>query len=149
MHTAAGTVENFDGYVKGIVTKVNKNDIDVKVISLHNNITGLATEISYKSFGLNRFPDGSGNYYQVFNNAGTATSLEKFRFDGFATYWIGSTVVTFPSALPVSSINVGDLIQSLNGALSGKNCCYQYRTTFDQFRFSSIVSINYFSREIY
>jgi hypothetical protein len=118
--TAAGTVENFDGYVKGIVTQVNKNNIDVKIVSLHNNITGLATEISYKSSGLNRFPTGSGNYYQVFNNVGTATSLEKFRFDEFATIGIGSTTVTFPPALPVSAINVGDLIQSLNGALSAR-----------------------------
>jgi hypothetical protein len=118
--TPNGTVENFDGYVKGIVTKVNVGNIDVKVISRHNNVTGLSTEITYASSGLNRIPDGPGNYYQLFNNVGTATSLEKFRFDGNATIGIGSTTIAFPSALDATSVNVGDLIQTLNGALSAR-----------------------------
>lgn len=119
--TAAGTVETFDGYVKGIITKVNTGSIDVKVVSLHNNFTGLATEISYTASGLNRFPDGPGNYYQIFNNVGTATSIEKFRFPGNTTIGIGSTTITFPPAeIPAGLVNVGDLIQSENGALSAR-----------------------------
>jgi len=119
--TAAGTVETFDGYVKGIITKVNTGSIDVKVVSLHNNFTGLATEISYTASGLNRFPDGEGNYYQIFNNVGTATSIEKFRFPGNTTIGIGSTTITFPATqIPAGLVNVGDLIQSENGALSAR-----------------------------
>jgi hypothetical protein len=119
--TAAGTVETFDGYVKGIITKVNTGSIDIKVVSLHNNFTGLATEISYTASGLNRFPDGPGNYYQIFNNVGTATSIEKFRFPGNTTIGIGSTTITFPpTEIPAGLVNVGDLIQSENGALSAR-----------------------------
>ena len=119
--TAAGTVETFDGYVKGIITKVNTGSIDIKVVSLHNNFTGLATEISYTASGLNRFPDGPGNYYQIFNNVGTATSIEKFRFPGNTTIGIGSTTITFPATqIPAGLVNVGDLIQSENGALSAR-----------------------------
>lgn len=118
--TAAGTVETFDGYVKGIITKVNTGSIDVKVLSLHNNLTGLATEVSYTASGLNRFPDSSGNYYQVFNNVGTATSLEKFRFPGNATIGIGSTTITYPVGGLQPILSVGDLIQSENGALSAR-----------------------------
>ncbi len=119
--TSAGTVETFDGYVKGIITRVNVGSIDVKVVSLHNNFTGLATEISYTASGLNRFPDGPGNYYQIFNNVGTATSIEKFRFPGNTTIGIGSTTITYPPTLiPEGLVNVGDLIQSENGALSAR-----------------------------
>lgn len=119
--TPSGTVETFDGYVKGIITRVNAGSVDVKVLSLHNNITGLATEVSYTASGLNRFPDGAGNYYQVFNNVGTATSIEKYRLPGNATIGIGSTTITYPAApIPEGFISVGDLIQSENGALSAR-----------------------------
>lgn len=118
--TPAGSVENFDGYVKGIITQVNTNSVDVKIVSLHNNVTGFATEIAYTSSGLNRLPDGPGNYYQVFDSVGTATSLEKFRFAGNATVGLGSTTIAFPSALNVETVLVGDLIQTLNGALSAR-----------------------------
>lgn len=120
--TSSGTVETFNGYVKGIVTKVNKDNIDVKILSLHTDITGVSTEVSYNVSGLNRIPGGAGNYYQVFNNVGTATSLEKFRFENNATIGIGSTAITSEAGVLASiqansSIAVGDLIQTLNGAL--------------------------------
>jgi len=122
--TPTGTIELFDGYVKGIVSKVNEGSIDVKIVSLHNNVTGLATEITYASSGLNRLPDGPGNYYQVFNSVGAATSLEKFRFPGTATVGLGSTTITYASDLTpvtvIDTVQVGDLIQTLNGSLSAR-----------------------------
>jgi hypothetical protein len=123
--TTAGNVENFTGFVKGIVTKVNKGNIDVKIVSLHNSDTGLSTEVTYNSSGLNNIPGGAGNYYQVFNNVGTATSLEKFRFENNATIGIGSTAISAPvdllSFVQTSGlISVGDLIQTLNGALTAR-----------------------------
>jgi hypothetical protein len=122
--TPSGTVELFSGYVKGIVTKVNRDNIDVKIVSLHNEVTGVATEVSYTSSGLNKIPDGAGNYYQVFNSVGTATSLEKYRFRNTATIGIGSTTITYPSdQTPIdttSILSVGDLIRSENGALSAR-----------------------------
>lgn len=123
--TPSGTVESFQGYVKGIVTKVNVDDIDVKIVSLHNELTSTATEVEYSASGLNRIPGGAGEYYQVFNNVGTATSLEKFRFKNNATIGIGSTSVAIPTDILAftqsnSSVAVGDLIQTLNGALSAR-----------------------------
>jgi hypothetical protein len=123
--SSAGTVESFQGFVKGIVTKVNIDSIDVKIVSLHDTFTGLATEVSYNTSGLNRILGGSGQYYQVFNNVGTASSLEKFRIQNDATIGIGSTVITASaSAFSViqanNGISVGDLIQTLNGALSAR-----------------------------
>jgi len=123
--TSTGTVESFSGFIKGIVSKVNKGNIDVKIVSLHNSSTGVSTEVTYTSSGLNRIPSGSGQYYQIFDNVGTATSLEKFRFDNNATIGVGSTAITAPSgfvaAVQASGIiSVGDLIQTLNGALTAR-----------------------------
>jgi len=117
--TSTGTVEAFDGYIKGIVTKVNSGSIDVKIVSKHDSLTGIATEVSYTSSGLNRIPDGAGQYYQVFNSVGTATSLEKFRFSSTATVGLGSTTITFPSSIS-PLVNVGDLIQTENGSLTAR-----------------------------
>ena len=120
-----GTLQYFEGFVKGIVTKVNKDNIDVKIVSLHNTLTGVNTEVNYSSSGLGRIIGGAGQYYQVFNNVGTATSLERFRFENTATVGVGSTTITVPSAILTSvianaSFSVGDLIQTLNGAVSAR-----------------------------
>lgn len=122
--TPTGEVEFFSGFVKGLVTQVNKDNIDVKIVSLHNDITGIATEITYTASGLNRIPDGEGNYYQVFNSVGTASSLEKIRFNNTATIGIGSTTIQYPPDRELAEIldilSVGDLIQSENGALRAR-----------------------------
>jgi hypothetical protein len=123
--SVSGTVETFNGFVKGIVTKVNKDNIDVKIVSMHNTDTGISTEVSYSSSGLNRIVGGSFQYWQIFNNVGTATSLERFRLDSNATVGVGSTVVSAPTELVEiiqsnSLVSVGDLIQTLNGALTAR-----------------------------
>jgi hypothetical protein len=122
--TSSGVVEFFTGFVKGLVTQVNKDSIDVKIVSLHNDITGVATEVSYTASGLNRIPDDEGSYYQIFNSVGVANSLEKIRFNNTATIGIGSTTIFYPSdrELPeiLDFVSVGDLIQSENGALKAR-----------------------------
>jgi hypothetical protein len=123
--TSTGTVETFDGFVKGIVSKVNKDSIDVKIVSLHDIVAGTSTEVSYTSSGLNRIPGGAGRYYQIFNSVGTATSLEKFRFENNATIGVGSTSITAPDGFIdqvqiQGLVSVGDLIQTLNGALTAR-----------------------------
>jgi hypothetical protein len=117
--TPTGSVETFDGYVKAVVSNVNVGSIDVKVVSIHNNVTGVATEVSYTSSGLNRIPDGSGRYYQIFNSVGSATSLEKYRYTNTATVGLGSTVISVPQDV-VTSVSVGDLIQNLSGSLKAR-----------------------------
>ena len=122
--TPDGVVKTFTGFVKGIVTKVNDIDIDVKIVSLHEDGVGSALT-SYSSSGLGRILGGAGQYWQVFDNVGTATSLEKIRVSDNASVGVGSTVVTttdpgFPTYVSSGYIQVGDLIQTLNGALSAR-----------------------------
>ena len=123
--TSAGTVETFFGYIKGIVTQVNKGNIDVKIVSKTDQVTGVTTEVSYNTSSLNRIPSGAGEYYQIYNNVGTATSLEKYRLEDNATIGVGSTSITAPASVlsditTNSLISVGDLIQTLNGTLAAR-----------------------------
>ncbi len=122
--TPQGTIESFDGHIKGIVTKVNPGSIDVKVLSRYDNFTGDYTEISYSSSPLNQFPDPSTSvdpvFLQVFNNVGVANSLEKFRLVNNSTIGIGETIIQTNPNLNLSSISEGDLIQSLNGSFSSR-----------------------------
>jgi hypothetical protein len=121
--TSSGTVETFNGYIKGIITKVNVGSVDVKIVSRHDSTTGLSTSVSYQTNGLNKIfqqPEGEGSiYYQVFNNVGTATSLEKFRISNAATIGIGSTVVATTASIS-NNVEVGDLIQSLNSTFKAR-----------------------------
>lgn len=122
--TSAGTVETFEGYIKGIVTKVNKENIDVKIVSRYDATTGTSEAISYSSSNLNKIPlqASASNplYFQVFNNVGSATSLEKTRISTSSEVSIGSTVISVTDTSKLSSINVDDLVQSLNSAYSAR-----------------------------
>jgi len=119
--TSSGTVENFSGYIKGLVTKVNEGSIDVKIVSKYDNATGTHSSIDYSENGLNRIPDGStGVYLQAFDNVGTATSLEKLRLSNNASVGIGSTIISVPIGVSIGAIYVGDLIQTLNGSYSSR-----------------------------
>ena len=122
--TASGSVATFTGFVKGIVTNVGNNSIDVKIVSLHED-GAAAVETSYSSSGLGRILGGVNRYWQVFNNVGTATSIEKYRLSNNASVGVGSTVIstTEPDFNTLTSngfIQVGDLIQTLNGAYSAR-----------------------------
>jgi len=134
--TSTGTVETFNGFVKGIVAAINApvggatiasnlGSIDVKIVSLHDSNTGVSTLVDYSSSSLNRILGGVGQYLQIFNNVGTATSLEKSRLANSANVGVGSTVITSTndaiSFIQSNSLaSVGDLIQSLNGAFSAR-----------------------------
>ena len=119
-----GTVKTFTGFVKGIVTQVNEIDIDVKIVSLHEDGVGSALT-TYSTSGLGRILGGAGQYWQIFNNVGTATSLEKIRLSDKATVGVGSTVISttdpgFAAYVSGGYIQEGDLIQTLNGALAAR-----------------------------
>jgi hypothetical protein len=126
--TNQGTIDNFNGYVKGIITKVNNQSVDIKIVSnyglLDSNDEFIYTEIEYSSNPLNRFPEPTTTnniFLQAFNSVGTATSLEKFRIVSSATVGVGSTVISisdFPEDGPQPA--VGDLIRSLNGAFTSR-----------------------------
>jgi uncharacterized protein YkvS len=122
--TSEGTVESFVGHIKGIITKVNDQSVDVKIVSNYNLDTDTHTEVEYSSNPLTRFPQprfDNNVFFQAFNNVGAATSLEKFRYNNSATIGIGSTVISIRFDVPtLGTPVVGDLIQSLNGAFSSR-----------------------------
>jgi hypothetical protein len=124
--TNEGTINFFVGHIKGIITKVNNQSVDVKIVSNYESDLNRHTEIEYSSSPLNRFPeptDTNNAFLQVFNNVGTATSLEKIRYTNAATVGLGSTTITISeSALETTGLApaVGDLIQSLNGSFTSR-----------------------------
>jgi uncharacterized protein YkvS len=123
--TTSGSVTEFSGYIKGIVTKVNVGSVDVKIVSNYDytNLDNPEQLITYSSNPKNSFPvptSSNFTFIQVFNSVGTATSLEKFRLSSSATIGIGSTVISVPDSTEVGPISVGDLIGSLNGSFSAR-----------------------------
>ena len=121
--TPSGTVDTFNGYIKGLITNVNADSIDVKIVSRYDANTGIHSEISYSTNILNRIADQTitpNPYYQVFNSVGTATSLEKFRLNSSGTVGVGSTVISVTTGIALTTISTGDLIQTLNGAYQAR-----------------------------
>ena len=122
--SATGEVLSFSGFVKGVVHQVNEGSIDVKVVSLHDTNAGTSTEVSYKAGSLNSFPTGAGgNFYNIYNNVGVADSLEVYRWSGSVSAGSTETTTIEPVLADIIDNNrfkVGDLVQTLNGAVSGK-----------------------------
>lgn len=114
---ATGNVTSFNGYLKAIVTDVNVDSVDVKVVSAHSN-SGTESVVDYKATGYTFVPSGAGNYIQVFNNVGTASSLEKERFRNNATVGLGSTTIVIDGTPAAAA--VGDLIQTENGVYKAR-----------------------------
>ena len=127
---ADGTVKTFTGFTKGIITQINNGSIDVKILSRTENATGTAAAVEYTESGLNRIQaqiEGQkSTYWQVFNNVGTATSLEKFRITNDVTVSLGSSELLTNNTEAQSRIKAetltfpGDLVQTLNGTLSAR-----------------------------
>ena len=121
-----GSVVTWDGFVKGIVTKVNTDSIDVKIVSNYDYLNETYSEVEYSSNPTTRFPEPTSTnktFFQAFNNVGTATSLEKLRLKSNCTIGIGNTIISvnvFSAAqlTNLTSLSVGDLLRSLNGAFS-------------------------------
>jgi Phage tail sheath protein subtilisin-like domain/Phage tail sheath C-terminal domain len=116
--TSTGSVQTFVGFVKGIITKVNEGSIDVKIVSRTDTTTGIATAAKYEDSSLNKIIQNG--YYQIFNNVGTASSIEKVRIKNGATVGLGSTTISIPQDFPTSDILAGDLIQSLNSTFKAR-----------------------------
>jgi hypothetical protein len=121
--TTQGSVESFTGYIKGIITKINDQSVDVKIVSNYDYATNQHTPVQYSSSPLNSFPvptSTNKTFFQAFNNVGTAASLEKFRIANGATVGVGSTVISVSNDLDISSISTGDLIRTLNSQFSSR-----------------------------
>ena len=122
--TSQGTVATFDGYLKGVVTKVNETSVDVKMINRFDSQSGTWTNIEASEYNstLNLIPEFTtgGGYYQMFNSVGTATSLEKFRISNAGTIGVGQTVISVSGGLDLGTVQPNDLIQTLNSAFKAR-----------------------------
>jgi len=124
--TSAGIVTTFDGYLKGLVTQVNVNSIDVKLVSRYDDSLNQFVDIDPNQAGsvINTIPGGDVSilpYYQIFNNVGVAKSLEKVRLPNAGTVGVGQTIISIAAGNPSSlDISAGDLIQTLNSAYQSR-----------------------------
>tara|TARA_B100000902_G_scaffold44867_1_gene52453 strand:- start:5303 stop:7732 length:2430 start_codon:yes stop_codon:yes gene_type:complete len=130
-----GTVGIETGYLKGVITSVNTNSIDVKILSQHNVVTDKWSETDYqegsstRSFlgydpgqeafasGINTANFNNRNLYRIFDNVGDQVSIERTRFQ--ATVGIGSTMIGFGADLDNTKIAFGDKVKSINGNYEG------------------------------
>lgn len=115
-----GTVKTFNGYLKSVITQINVDSVDVKILSKFDNSTGEWTEQEYTASGLGRFGNGANHYIQAFNNVGVADSLEKLRIKDGATVSSGSTSISVPTTFDIGSVEEGQFITSLNGTFTGR-----------------------------
>jgi len=115
-----GVTTTTTGYLRGIVTKVGDQFVDVKVTDRFDNTTGSSSLVSYSQNSLNSFSSSSNNVF-IKNSSGIATSIETVRFYGSVS--IGSTVInpaTLTSNLPTTGVVAGYKIQTL-GIATGVN----------------------------
>ena len=130
-----GTVGIETGYLKGVISSVNTNSIDVKVLSQHNVVTDTWSETDYQEgsstraflgydagqeafvSGINTTNFNNRNLYRIFDNVGDQVSIERTRFQ--ATVGIGSTMIGFGADLDNTKIAFGDKVKSVNGNYEG------------------------------
>jgi len=119
--TSSGSIGTFYGHVKSIITKVNVQSVDVKILNIVDIVTGsVPTEVQYGIDPISKFVITNSSYIQAFNSVGTASSLEKARLTDTCTVGVGSTVINTGSLPIPTNIIAGDLIQSLNGSFKAR-----------------------------
>ncbi len=112
-----GVTTTTTGYLRGIVTKVGDQFVDVKVTDRFDNTTGSSSLVSYSQNSLNSFSSSSNNVF-IKNSSGIATSIETVRFYGSVS--IGSTVinpVTLAENLPSAGVVAGYKIQTFTAGI--------------------------------
>ena len=112
-----GVTTTTTGYLRGIVTKVGDQFVDVKVTDRFNNTTGSSSLVSYSQNSLNSFSSSSNNVF-IKNSSGIATSIETVRFYGSVS--IGSTVInpaTLTSNLPSAGVAAGYKVQTFTAGI--------------------------------
>jgi hypothetical protein len=108
-----GTVSNFNGYIKGIITGVStdavngNSTVDVKILS-RVSTSGVETPISYAQGNINASIESADSVYFI-NNVGAAstTTLDNLTTTISSTVAVGSTEIFVGS---VSDVQSGDVI---------------------------------------
>ena len=124
-----GVTTTTTGYLRGIVTKVGDQFVDVKVTDRFDNATGSSSLVSYSQNNLNSFSSSSNNVF-IKNSSGIATSIETVRFYGSVS--TGSTVInpaSLTSTLPSTGVVAGNLIQTLTAGIVSTTSVAGFGTT--------------------
>ena len=124
-----GVTTTTTGYLRGIVTKVGDQFVDVKVTDRFDNTTGSSSLVSYSQNSLNSFSSSSNNVF-IKNSSGIATSIETVRFYGSVS--TGSTVInpaSLTSTLPSTGVVAGNLIQTLTAGIVSTTSVAGFGTT--------------------
>jgi hypothetical protein len=124
-----GTVNTTSGYLKGIITKVGDQYIDVKVTDRYDSTTATLSPATYTQSSANSFPSQSGSYY-IYNTSGVSTSIEANRFYGFVS--AGSTIInpiSLTQNLPTSGVSVGYKIQTITAGIVNQSTITGIGTT--------------------
>lgn len=117
------------GYLRGIITKVGDQFVDVKVTDRFDNTTGSSSLVSYSQNSLNSFSSSSSDVF-IKNSSGIATSIETVRFYGSVS--AGSTVInpaSLTSTLPSTGVAAGNLIQTLTAGIVSTTSVAGFGTT--------------------
>ncbi len=124
-----GVTTTTTGYLRGIVTKVGNQFVDVKVTDRFDNTTGSSSLVSYSQNSLNSFSSSSNNVF-IKNSSGIATSIETVRFYGSVS--TGSTVinpVTLAENLPSAGVVAGYKIQTFTAGIVNTTTVAGFGTT--------------------
>ena len=124
-----GVTTTTTGYLRGIVTKVGDQFVDVKVTDRFDNTTGSSSLVSYSQNSLNSFSSSSNNVF-IKNSSGIATSIETVRFYGSIS--TGSTVInpaTLTSNLPTAGVAAGYKVQTFTAGILNQSSVTGFGTT--------------------
>ena len=124
-----GVTTTTTGYLRGIVTKVGDQFVDVKVTDRFDNTTGSSSLVSYSQNSLNSFSSSSNNVF-IKNSSGISTSIETVRFYGSIS--TGSTVInpaTLTSNLPTAGVSAGYKVQTFTAGILNQSSVTGFGTT--------------------
>jgi hypothetical protein len=108
-----GTVGSSVGYLRGIITNIGNQYVDVKVTDRYDDATGTSSLVSYSQNSINSFPSGVGVAY-INTSSGISTSIEVNRFYG--SIGSGSTIILPPSiSVSLPTVAIGNLVQTVSG----------------------------------
>jgi len=122
-----GTVGSSVGYLRGIITNVGNQYVDVKVTDRYDNAAGTSSLVSYSQNSINSFPSGVGVAY-IKTSSGVSTSIEVNRFYG--SVGSGSTIILPPSiSVTLPTVAVGNLVQTITNGIVNESTIVGFNTT--------------------
>ena len=137
-----GVTTTTTGYLRGIVTKVGDQFVDVKVTDRFDNTTGSSSLVSYSQNNLNSFSSSSSDVF-IKNSSGIATSIETVRFYGSVS--TGSTVinpVSLTSNLPTAGVAAGYKVQTFTAGILNQSSVTGFGTTSVNGALQTTILIN-------